>query len=71
MFKKPLKAEITVTHEIRDEDKDFLDRKVDELKRIVREGFIILAVGIPLAFLAGFAGAAIAEHAQNTTPPVQ
>lgn len=61
MFKKPIKADITVTHELKIEDKEYIDRKVDEVKRIFKEAFIILAVGVPCAIIFGFAAHVASE----------
>ena len=67
MFKKPIKADITITHELKEEDRNFIDQKIDQVQAIIKETLIILAIGIPTVILFGLgANAAIDHFTQDT-----
>lgn len=65
MFKKPLKADITVTHQLNDEDKAYIDEKINEVKYIVKQTLITFAVAAAAVVVVSLAQAVVAEIEKN------
>jgi hypothetical protein len=59
MFKNPLKMD--VVHTLDEETKEYIDRKVEGFKHMLRDTFIILAIAIPCVILFGVAANATGD----------